>query len=124
MKLVATGLPASRIPIRLERFGGGLVDQIDTDSTGRFRFGNIQRGYYRVIVNAPGFRPAQQDADLQVMFRAFLVFELTPENSVPNILLDVIDARAPAEAREEMARGREALGRKSNQEGIDHLQKR
>ena len=123
VKLVATGLPASRIPIRLERFGGGLVDQIDTDSTGRFRFGNIQRGYYRVIVNAPGFRPAQQDADLQVMFRAFLVFELTPENSVPNILLDVIDARAPAEAREEMARGREALGRKSNQEGIDHLQK-
>jgi len=123
VKLVATGLPASRIPIRLERFGGGLVDQIDTDSTGRFRFGNIQRGYYRVIVNAPGFRPAQQDADLQVMFRAFLVFELTPENSVPNILLDVIDARAPAAAREEMARGREALARKSNREGIDHLQK-
>ena len=123
VKLVATGRPAPRIPIRLERFGGGIVDQIDTDSTGRFRFGNIQRGYYRVIINAPGFRPAQQDADLQVMFRAFLVFELTPENSVPNALLDVIDARAPAEAREELTRGREALGRKNYPEGMDHLQK-
>ncbi len=123
VKLANTGLPGARIPVRLERFGGGLVDQIDTDSTGRFRFGNIQRGYYRVIVNAPGFRPAQQDADLQVMFRAFLVFELTPASAVPNTLLDVIDARAPAEAREELVRGREALGKKSYAEAIAHLQK-
>lgn len=123
VKLVTTGRPGVKIPIRLERFGGGIVDQIDTDSSGRFRFGNIQRGYYRVIINAPGFRPAQQDADLQVMFRAFLVFELTPENTASNTLLDVIDARAPAEAREELTRGREALGRKSYQEGMDHLQK-
>ena len=123
VKLVTTGRPGVKIPIRLERFGGGVVDQIDTDSSGRFRFGNIQRGYYRVIVNAPGFRPAQQDADLQVMFRAFLIFELTPESSQPTTLLDVIDARAPAEAREELTRGREALSRKSYQEGMDHLQK-
>jgi tetratricopeptide (TPR) repeat protein len=123
VKLAGSGLPATRIPIRLERFGGGLVDQIDTDSTGRFRFGNIQRGYYRVIVNAPGYRPAQQDADLQVLFRAFLVFELTAEKSQPAALLAVIDARAPAEARAELIRGREALSKKSNAEAVDHLQR-
>ncbi len=123
VKLAETGLPAGRIPIRLERFGGGLVDQIDTDSSGRFRFPNIQRGYYRVIVNAPGYRPAQQDADLQVMFRAFLVFELTSQDPVALNLIDVIDARAPADARGELVRGRAALGRKSYQEGVDHLQK-
>ena len=123
VRIAETGLPANRVPIRLERFGGGLVDQIDTDSTGRFRFPNLQRGYYRVICNAPGFRPAQQDADLQVMFRAFLVFELTPENSSPNTLLDVIDARAPAGAREELIRGRAALGKKSYEEAVSHLQK-
>lgn len=123
VKLTATGRPGIKIPVRLERFGGGIVDQIDTDSTGRFRFGNLQRGYYKVIVNAPGLQPAQQDADLQVMFRAFLVFELTSENSAPNALVDVIDARAPAEARAELTRGREALARKSYQDGVDHLQK-
>jgi tetratricopeptide (TPR) repeat protein len=123
VKLATSGLPGARIPIKLERFGGGLVDQIDTDSTGRFRFGNIQRGYYRVIVNAPGYRPAQQDADLQVMFRAFLVFELTPENSTPKVLFDVIDARAPAEARAEFVRGREALSKKSYEQAVGHLQK-
>ena len=73
--------PATRIPVRLERFGGGLVDQMETDSGGRFRFPNLQRGYYKVIVNAPGFRPVQQDADLQVVFRAYLVFELAADKA-------------------------------------------
>jgi len=122
VKLAATGLPGVKIPIRLERFGGGLVDQIDTDSTGRFRFGSLQRGYYRVIINAPGFRPAQQDADLQIMFRAFMVFELA-ENTGALALIDVIDARAPAEAREELVRGRVALGKKSYEQAVGHLQK-
>lgn len=123
VRLSETGLPANRIPIRLERFGGGLVDQIDTDGSGRFRFANLQRGFYKVILNVPGFRPSQQDADLQVNFRAVLIFELTAEDSRAFALIDVIDARAPAEAREAMARGRTALGKKSYQESITHLQK-
>ncbi|MDQ1706991.1 MAG: hypothetical protein QOJ88_202 [Pyrinomonadaceae bacterium] len=123
VRLADSGMPAGRIPVRLERFGGGLVDQIDTDSGGRFRFANIQRGYYRVIVNALGFRPAQQDADLQVVFRAFLVFELAAEKPAPATLLDVIDARAPVEARAELSRGREALSKKNNDEAVAHLQR-
>jgi tetratricopeptide (TPR) repeat protein len=123
VRMAGSGQPANRIPIKLERFGGGVVDQIDTDGSGRFRFANLQRGYYRVIVNAPGFKPSQQDADLQVVFRSYLVFELTAENSSASALVDVIDARAPASAREEMVRGREALGKKSYEEAIGHLQK-
>ena len=123
VRMIESGLPATRIPIKLERFGGGLVDQIDTDATGRFRFSGLQRGYYRVIVNVPGFRPAQQDADLQVVFRAFLIFELTSEKASTIALLDVIDARAPAAAREALVRGRTALGRKAYPEAVEHLQK-
>ncbi len=116
-------MPANKFPVRLERFGGGIVDQIDTDATGRFRFANLQRGYYRVILNVPGFRPMAQDADLQVVFRASLFFELAPENAGPAPLLDVIDARAPAPAREALSRGRAALGKKSFAEAVEHLQK-
>ncbi|HEY8184978.1 MAG TPA: tetratricopeptide repeat protein [Pyrinomonadaceae bacterium] len=123
VRATETGLPAGRVPIRLERFGGGLVDQIDTDSTGRFRFANLQRGYYRVILSVPGYQPKQQDADLQVVFRAYLVFELSPEKTGPMALVDVVDARAPAEAREALLRGRAALSKKSYEESITHLQK-
>ena len=123
VRMVETNLPASRVSVRLERFGGGVIDQMDTDSGGRFRFANLQRGYYKVIVNVPGFKPVQQDADLQVVFRAYLVFELSAEKAGATTLIDVIDARAPAAAREELMRGREALGRKSYPLAIDHLQK-
>lgn len=123
VRLAETGLPAPRIPIKLERFGGGLVDQIDTDSGGRFRFANLQRGYYKVIVNAPGFKPVQQDADLQVVFRAYMVFELATEKSGAMALIDVIDARAPVEAREELVRARAALSKKSYEEAVAHLQR-
>lgn len=123
VRVVETGLPASRVSIRLERFGGGVVDSMDTDSGGRFRFANLQRGYYKVVVNAPGFKPVQQDADLQVVYRAYLVFELSAEKAGAMTLIDVIDARAPAEAREELVRGREALGKRSYPEAIGHLQK-
>src|SRR6266702_6729502 len=79
VNIAGTNNPARDVPVRLERFSGGVIDQITTDARGRFRFANLQRGYYKVIVNAPGFRPAQQDADLQVLFRAFMVFELTAD---------------------------------------------
>lgn len=127
VRLVDTGRPANRIPVRLERFGGGVVDQIDTDASGRFRFPNLPRGYYRVVINAPGYRPTQQDADLQVIFRAQLLFELTSDNSKSRSgvapLTDVIDATVPAAAREEYDRGREAAAKKDYPVAILHLRK-
>jgi tetratricopeptide (TPR) repeat protein len=123
VRLAESGLPASKIPIRLERFGGGIVDQIDTDSTGRFRFAGIQRGYYRVMVKAHGYRLVQQDADLQVLFRVFLIIDLVSERAGAVSLIDVIDAKAPPNAREELARGRSALVGKSYDEAVSHLQK-
>jgi Tfp pilus assembly protein PilF len=123
VRLIETGGPANRISVRVERFGGGTIDQMETDSGGRFRFANLARGYYKVIVNAPGYRTVQQDADLQVVFRAYLVFELAPDKPGVPTLIDVIDARAPPEARDEMLRGREALSKKSYPEAVGHLQK-
>lgn len=123
VRVAETALPAGRIPVRLERFGGGIVDQLDTDTTGRFRFANLARGYYKVIVNAPGYKPSQQDADLQVVFRAYLVFEIATERTGPLTLVDVIDARAPANARDEMVRGRTSLAKKSYADAVGHLQK-
>ncbi|HEY3102048.1 MAG TPA: tetratricopeptide repeat protein [Pyrinomonadaceae bacterium] len=127
VRLADTGQPAGRIPVRLERFGGGIVDQIDTDGSGRFRFPNLPRGYYRVIINAPGYRPMQQDADLQVIFRAHLLFEIARDTSknMSGIaaLTDVIDAKVPADAREEYERGRAAAAKKEYAAAVSHLRK-
>lgn len=127
VRLADTGTSAIGVPVRLERFSGGLIDQIVTDSRGRFRFPNLQRGYYKVIVNAPGYRPSQQDADMQVLFRIFLVFELAADSvkgsSGLPLLTDVIDARVPSEARADFDKGHAALLRKNYKEGIAYLEK-
>jgi tetratricopeptide (TPR) repeat protein len=127
VRLAENAEPAGNIPVRLERFNGGIVDQITTDIRGRFRFANLQRGYYKVIINAPGFAPSQQDADLSLLFKAFLMFELNRDKSKNTVggatLSDVIDARAPTAAREEFVLGRTALVKKSQQDAVSHLQR-
>jgi tetratricopeptide (TPR) repeat protein len=123
--IAGTNSPAANVTVRLERFSGGIIDQVNTDERGRFRFGNLQRGYYRVIINAPRFAPAQQDADLSLLFKAYLVFSLasTGSGGSPGSTIDVIDARVPATARAEFTRGREALGRKAYKDAVVHFQK-
>ena len=127
VRLADSGVSAIGVPVRLERFSGGLIDQIVTDNRGRFRFPNLQRGYYKVIVNAPGYRPAQQDADLQVLFRVYLSFELVGDSAKSSsgmpLLTDVIDARIPAQARQDFENGRAALTKKNYEEGIALLEK-
>jgi Flp pilus assembly protein TadD len=121
------GVTAPGIQVRLERFSGGTIDQIVTDSRGRFRFPNLQRGYYKVVVTAPGYRPAQQDADVQVLFRIYLVVELTSETSKSGsglpLMTEVIDARVPPEARRDFENGRDALAKQSYKEAIASLEK-
>jgi tetratricopeptide (TPR) repeat protein len=118
-------VPARNVPVRLERFSGGTVDQMNTDDRGRFRFANLQRGYYKVVINAPGFSPAQQEADLTLLFKTYLLFRLTKTDSDSGVafISEVIDARVPAAARDEFARGREALARRNLPDAITHLDK-
>jgi Flp pilus assembly protein TadD len=127
VRLSESGAAVQSVPVRLERFSGGIIDQILTDNRGRFRFPNLQRGYYKVIVNAPGYRPAQQDADMQVLFRVYLVIELIADSTkggsgLPR-MTDVIDARIPAVARSDFENGRAALARNSYKEAIPLLEK-
>jgi tetratricopeptide (TPR) repeat protein len=94
-----------------------------TDNGGRFRFAGMVRGYYTVVIEAPGFRAARQAADLQVLFKTFLMFELArdtaslPSDGLPN----VIDSRVPETARLAYAKARSALVAKKADEAIRHL---
>jgi tetratricopeptide (TPR) repeat protein len=120
--------PATNVSVRLERFGAGsMSEQMLTDSRGKFRFANLPRGQYLVTVSAPCLTSAQQQAELQVVFRSYMVFELKPERSSPACRSEasagVIDVSVPTEARREFERGRAALLEKKSGEGLTHLKK-
>jgi predicted Zn-dependent protease len=121
---------AAKVSVRLERFGGGaFLEQMLTDTRGKFRFAGMPRGQYMVTVSAPCFAASTQQVELQVIFRSYLLFELRPEASAPNCrpeaaaAASVIDARVPAGARAEFERGRAALREKKLDEGLEHFQK-
>lgn len=127
VNLIESGSPAQNVTVRLEKFSGGIIDTVTTDSRGRFRFANLSRSYYRVIISQSGMKPVQQDADLQTMAKAYLVFELVSDHATSlarlSLTPDVIDARVPATARDEFVHGRTALTKKSYPEAVSHLQK-
>ena len=118
-----TGEPARNVQVRLERFSGGLAEQMSTDAHGKFRFTGLGRGYYNVVIVAPGYAPVQQTADLQVVFKQYLAFELVrhPPASTSGAL-EVIDARVPESARKEYSDAHMALAGKRQQDGIRHLE--
>ncbi len=117
--------PVRNAPVRLERFGGGIADQMNTDNRGRFRFMGMGRGHYNVVVQAPGFRFSSQTVDLQVVFKTFLMFDLVPDMaSLPSDAVPgVIDSRVPQAARIEYGKGRSALAGKKIGDAIRYLKK-
>jgi tetratricopeptide (TPR) repeat protein len=125
VKLPEGGPEARNITVRLERFSGGILDQMATDANGKFRFSNLQRGYYTINVIAPGYKQTQQQTDLQVVTRTYLVIELIPDKSNADASqpASVIDARVPREAQEEFAKGVAALQDKKVRDALPHLSK-
>lgn len=125
IQLPEGGPPAQNITVRLERFSGGVLDQIPPDSHGKFRFTNLQRGYYTIYVIAPGYKPTQQQADMQVLSRAYLVFDLVTDkdNSTSTTSTSVINARVPKNAQSEFDKGRAALQDKKPKDAVQHLSK-
>src|SRR5918998_3686595 len=92
VRLAEGASQASDVTVRLERFGGGgTLDQMQVDNRGRFRFANLPRGQYVVSVAARCLSAPPQQAELHVVFRSYLLFELKPDNSAP-------DCRRNAEA--------------------------
>ncbi|MBD0372836.1 MAG: tetratricopeptide repeat protein [Pyrinomonadaceae bacterium] len=125
VRLVDKDEPARNVQVRLERLAGGIVDQITTDTNGKFRFQGLQRGYYTVTISAKGYNTVQQQADVNIVLRAYLVVELTPERAI-NLSMPtpmVIDARVPSEAQDEFEKARGALALKDNKTALSHLER-
>jgi Tfp pilus assembly protein PilF len=122
--------PAAGVRVQLERVGGGQLDQMTTDTRGRFRFASLPRGQYVVNVTSICYQPERRQVELLIIFRSYLDVELTPDKTSPNCAAatttgpaSLIDARVPEEARKEYERGSASLAKGKDGEGITHLRR-
>ncbi|HEX3560052.1 MAG TPA: tetratricopeptide repeat protein [Pyrinomonadaceae bacterium] len=120
--------PATGVRVVLEKVGGGTLDQMATDSRGRFHFTSLQRGQYVVNVSAPCYQTDRRQVELIVIFRAYLDVDLAPDTTSPACAAapapaSAVDARVPEEARREFERGSAALSKGKTEEGVEHLRR-
>jgi len=115
------------VDVRLNRMGGGLVDQRTTDSNGRFRFSRLIKGQYTITASAPGYRVAPQQVDINRFIpRMHLVMQLEPEGETFGDRRTnrgaVVDVNVPEKARSEFEKGSAALADKKLDDAILHLE--
>ena len=112
--------------VKLETHSGALVDQITTDSMGRFRFTRLRSGTYKVSATAGNAVPQSQVVDInRGNPRPHLLFQLVPEpaNSAPPTRVGVIDVRVPFEAKTAFDKGQTAVAEKKTDAAISHFKK-
>lgn len=116
---------ANDLPVRLELYGGALVDQATTDSVGRFRFTRLRRAQYTVVVRVPGYREERQSVDISVVGRAHVILQLTPEGVRREAAAEpeVVDAKTPPEARAEYEKGVAAMNQGKAERAVAHLER-
>ena len=120
--------PAAGVRVVLEKVGGGTLDQMATDSRGRFHFTSLLRGQYVVNVSAPCYQTDRRQVELIVIFRAYLDVDLAPDTTSPACAASpapasAVDARVPDGARKEFERGSAALAKGKTEEGVGHLRR-
>lgn len=122
------GTPADKVLVRLESFGGGIIGEIMTDRTGKFRFSGLQPDQYIVTVRLFGFKEVQQHVNLRDATSEYLLFQLVADSSAPSTAPTsssvVVNASTPADAQKEFEEGRAALlDRKEVEKSLPHLEK-
>ncbi len=121
-----SGKAAEQILVTLEAFGGGIIDQVRTDSAGKFRFTGLAPELFRIIIRQPGFVEVQREVDLRTISRDNLHLQLTPETSEkrPPGPTAIISIDVPPEAQKEFDQGRTILlDEKNVEKAISHLEK-
>ncbi len=115
--------PAEFIMVRLESFRGGVVGEIPTDQSGKFRFVGLAPDLYFVSVRTPGFREVSQQVDLKTQITDYVQLVLVAEATSSSSRTGVIDANVPQRALTEFEKGRDILLNSSNVAGgVVHLE--
>jgi tetratricopeptide (TPR) repeat protein len=117
----------SGVNLRLETAQGVMVQTQPANPGGKFELTDLHKQPYRLTVTAEGFQTLQQDLDLSFSAtRVFINLFLTPvgesksKKAAPSALTD---QQAPRKAREECAKGVQALSKEEYSQARAHFER-
>ena len=119
--------PAFNVLVSCDSFTGGLVAQVFTDRSGRFRFTNLGPSQYNITVRLAGYITEQQTVELLTAPSGYVQFQLRSDGIKPaGTPPSTINANVPAEARKEFDQAEAGLSggkKESLEEAVRHLER-
>jgi tetratricopeptide (TPR) repeat protein len=124
--LKANNRPASQVAVKLKSHAAGIFRSILTDLEGHFEVKSLPPSTYEIVVDEPGYEPAQTSAQLDGSTTK-LVLYLKPASAAPvsrdRYTVSARELRIPGKAQHEFEKGMGNLAKRDLAGSVSHFAK-
>src|SRR5882762_11788500 len=118
--------PASQVAVKLKSHAAGIFRSVLTDLEGHFEVRSLPPSTYEIVVDEPGYEPAQTSARLDGASSKLVLYLDSPATAHPERSRYTVSARElkiPGKARNEYAKGLGSLAKQDLAGSAEHFLK-
>ncbi len=118
--------PASQVAVKLKSHVAGIFRSVLTDMEGHFEVRSLPPSTYEIVVDEPGYEPAQASAQLDGTASPLVLYlnsPSTPQNERNSYTVSARELKIPDKARKEYIKGLGSLGKNDLPESVSHFTK-
>jgi tetratricopeptide (TPR) repeat protein len=122
--LKAGNRPASQVAVKLKSHAAGIFRSVLTDLEGHFEVGSLPPSTYEIVVEEPGYQPAETSAHLDGSSSKLVLYlnSSSPAQPARNSV-SARELKIPWKARNEFEKGVARLAKKDRAESLSHFAK-
>ena len=116
----------SQVAVRLISHAAGIFRSVLTDFEGRFEVRGLPRGTYDIVVDEPGYEPAQTSAQTDGASSQLVLYvksSSVPQTPRDSYTVSARELRIPGKARREFEKGLERLLKQDPAGSVSHFTK-
>ncbi len=118
--------PATQVAVKLESHLAGIFRSVLTDLEGHFEVRSLPPSTYEIVVDEPGYEPAQMSARLDGASSKLVLYldsTATAHTARSSYTISVRELKIPGKARNEYAKGLGSLAKQDLAGSAEHFQK-
>jgi tetratricopeptide (TPR) repeat protein len=124
--LKANNRPASQVAVRLKSHAAGIFRSILTDLEGHFEARSLPPSTYEIVVDEPGYEPAQISTQLDGSSSELVVYLTSssmPQTPRDSHMISARELKIPGKARHEYEKGLGSLAKQDLTGSVSHFTK-
>src|SRR6266481_1822105 len=118
--------PASQVAVKLKSHAVGIFRSVLTDLEGHFEVRSLPPSTYEIVVDEPGYEPAQASAQLDGSSSPLVLYLNPPkpaQSKWNGYTVSARELKIPDKARKEYVKGLGSLGKNDLAESVSHFTK-